>query len=225
MSSKRAALAPLAKPLPSGRTVSLSAFAFLYGEMVSYFQARTTSMADLETRLDNAGYGIGVRLLELAAFKDRPAKRDITVLSALQFVSGTLWTHLFGKTADTLQKSTDTANAFMIGDADPATNHFVSLRPELRRVFNPAAFVAGIIRGVLDGVGIPCTVAAVTDPAKPPTAKDLEATPIAASGGAAASAAMTGAVNLAAYRDKTVFVVTVEVLPPTALLAAGAATA
>lgn len=118
MSSKRAALAPLAKPLPSGRTVSLSAFAFLYGEMVSYFQARTTSMADLETRLDNAGYGIGVRLLELTAFKDRPAKRDITVLSALQFVSGTLWTHLFGKTADTLQKtadtlqkSTDTANA------------------------------------------------------------------------------------------------------------------
>ncbi len=40
----------------------------------------------------------------------------------------------------------------MIRDEDPATNSFISVPKDASR-FNPAAFVAGIIRGTLDSAG------------------------------------------------------------------------
>lgn len=103
-------------------------------------------------RLENAGYNIGVRFLELVAFKERPGKRETGVIGMLQFVSGPLWTQLFGKPADALEKSKDQPNAFMIRDESPITNFFISVPRDAAR-FNPASFVAGIVRGVLDSAG------------------------------------------------------------------------
>ena len=70
----------------------------------------------------------------------------------LQFVSGPLWTQLFGKPADALEKSKDQPNAFMIRDESPITNFFISVPRDAAR-FNPASFLAGIVRGVLDSAG------------------------------------------------------------------------
>ena len=81
----------------------------------------------------------------------------------LQFVSSTVWQQLFGKIADALEKSTDTANSYMIRDDDPLTNAFISIPKDLAR-FNPASFMAGIVRGVLDAAGFPCTVQAAIVP-------------------------------------------------------------
>lgn len=140
--------------------------------------------------LDDTGYGIGLRLLELVFFKDRPGRRETGVLPALQFVASTLWSHLFGKTADALERSTEQANSYMIREAEPLTNAFISV-PRDRSRFNPASFIAGIIRGVLDGSGFPCTVQAATVPAP-----DAPLVPGAAPG--------------PAPRDKTVFVIKFE---------------
>ena len=190
----------LSKPLPAGRGVNISSFAFLFAELVAYHRGRSAAISDLETkyvaatgdgragglvmrshararvarttrnslsplcarrRLEQAGYPIGARFLELLALRERAGKREVTVVGMLQFVSSTVWQSLFGKTADALEKSTDTANAYMIRDDEPLTNAFISVPKDLAR-FNPAAFMAGIVRGVLDSAGFPCTVQAVT---------------------------------------------------------------
>lgn len=41
---------PMSKPLPYGRTVSLSSFAFLFAEMVSYYRGRVSGLGDLEAK-------------------------------------------------------------------------------------------------------------------------------------------------------------------------------
>ncbi|PPE01568.1 hypothetical protein GOBAR_DD01399 [Gossypium barbadense] len=45
--------------------VSLSAFAFLFSELLQYNQTRVDNIAELERRLEDAGYAVGARVLEL----------------------------------------------------------------------------------------------------------------------------------------------------------------
>ena len=125
----------LHRPLPRGdRTVSLSSFGFLFAELITYYQGRCTSMSDLESKLEGAGRDVGVRFLELVAFRDKPGKRETTVVGMLQFISGPAWQSLFGKHADALEKSTDQANQYMIRESEPITNHFISMPKEYSRV-------------------------------------------------------------------------------------------
>ena len=49
----------------------------------------------------------------------------------------------------------------MIREDEPITNRFISLSNT--GSFNPASFVSGIIRGVLDASGLPCAVSAILD--------------------------------------------------------------
>ncbi len=65
----------------------------------------------LPRRLQSAGFTVGQRYLELVSLRERPGKRETSVVGVLQFLSGTVWMQLFGKTADALEKSMDTANA------------------------------------------------------------------------------------------------------------------
>ncbi len=139
MSASAAAVSVLQKPLPRGpphgeRSVSLSTFGFLFAEMIAYYQTRVTSMSDLETRLESAGRDVGLRFLELVAFRDKPGKRETTVVGMLQFVSGPAWQCLFGKTADALEKSTEQPNQYMIREDEPITNHFISMPKEYSRI-------------------------------------------------------------------------------------------
>ena len=129
----------LQKPLPRGpphgdRTVSKSAFGFLFAEMVTYFQGRVTSMSDLETRLEASGRDVGLRFLELIAFRDKAGKRETTVEGMLQFVSGPAWQCLFDKSADALEKSTEQPNQYMIREKVPLTNFFISMPKEYARI-------------------------------------------------------------------------------------------
>lgn len=75
-------------------------------------------------RLENLGHGVGARALELTAYREHATKREIRLIQALQvrrgggrqrprcpshgaqFVAYTLWKHLFGVNADSLEKST-----------------------------------------------------------------------------------------------------------------------
>lgn len=53
----------------SEANVSLSAFAYMYSELVQYHQGRAASISELERRLESAGYGVGLKVLELVAYR------------------------------------------------------------------------------------------------------------------------------------------------------------
>lgn len=104
-------------------------------------------------------------------FRERPGRRESGIVPMLQFVSAALWPALFGRPADALEKSTDKAHTYMIRDDEPLVGSFISVPKDMSR-FNPASFMAGILRGVLDGAGFPCTVQAVSVPAPEGAVRD-----------------------------------------------------
>lgn len=88
-------------------TVSLSAFAYLFSELIQYTIDRATSTTELEERLENVGHEVGVRVVELLSYRDRQLKRKPEVLDMLKFIHSTAWPYLFGKAADNLQQANE----------------------------------------------------------------------------------------------------------------------
>eukprot|EP01038_Epipyxis_sp_PR26KG_P010200 gene10200-13723_t len=129
--------------------ISLSAFAFLFSELVQYNQNRVSSVVDLEKKLEESGYSVGQRVIELICCRDRLTKRETRIVNMLQYISNVIWKHLFGKAADNLERSTENEDEYMIHEYSPITNTFVSVPSDMGQL-NCAAFLAGIIAGVLD---------------------------------------------------------------------------
>ncbi|KAH1226591.1 Trafficking protein particle complex subunit 5 [Glycine soja] len=173
----------LDKPLTKGKQeVSLSAFAFLFSELVQYNQTQVDNIGELERRLEDAGYAVGARVLELLCHRDKGNRRETRLLGILSFVHSTVWKVLFGKiwcyrpephieciscenysiprhVADSLEKGTEHEDEYMISEKELLVNKFISI-PKDMGTFNCGAFVAGIVRGVLDGAGFPAVVTA-----------------------------------------------------------------
>ncbi|KAL8930640.1 MAG: hypothetical protein Q9208_000511 [Pyrenodesmia sp. 3 TL-2023] len=145
------------------RTAELSraSFAYLFSEMVSYAQKRVTGIQDLERRLNEQGYPLGLRLLPLLLYREpaRTSVRPNRILPLLQFIHGPLWRHLFGRTADAIEHSSSANNEYMISDNEPLVNQYISVPKEMNQL-NCAAYVAGIIEGVCDGCGLKAGVSA-----------------------------------------------------------------
>mmetsp|Transcript_8098 Transcript_8098/g.13408 ORF Transcript_8098/g.13408 Transcript_8098/m.13408 type:complete len:208 (-) Transcript_8098:191-814(-) len=139
--------------------VSQSAFAYLYSELVQYHQSRVASISELERRLESSGYGVGLKTLELLSYRARESKRETRLMNILQFVSAQVWKSLFGKPADSLERSIDHADEFMIVDYEPLTSTYVSVPSDLGQL-SADAFISGIIAGVLDGAGFSARVTA-----------------------------------------------------------------
>ena len=182
--------------------VGLSAFAFLFSELIQYSQQRVNTGEELERkcvrrrhqngrttfspppflfvpcplylsltarasrlvhffcRLEEAGLGIGHRALELGCFREKSSKRETRMLGILQFITGVVWKMLFGSTAKdncSLEKSVDQDDEFMIVEKQPLVTTYISTRDAPCAC---AAFVAGIVRGVLDGAQFPARVTA-----------------------------------------------------------------
>lgn len=75
----------LDRPLSKHRIeVSHSAFSFLFSEIVQYAYNRISSIEDLQTRLEELGFGVGQRLIELVGCRERVTKRETRILSILQ---------------------------------------------------------------------------------------------------------------------------------------------
>lgn len=106
-------------------------------------------------RLNNQGYPIGIRLLDLLLTRSAnplASIRPTRILPLLQFIAQTLYRHLFGRPADALERSGDDPSQYMLFDNEPMVNTYISLPREMSNL-NCAAFVAGIIEGVCDGAG------------------------------------------------------------------------
>mmetsp|Transcript_15648 Transcript_15648/g.19850 ORF Transcript_15648/g.19850 Transcript_15648/m.19850 type:complete len:214 (-) Transcript_15648:219-860(-) len=147
----------LDRPLTRGRSdhVSLSAFSLLYSELVQYHQNRVSSISELERRLESSGYDVGFKVLELLAFRSRETKRETRIMSILQFISTSVWKHLFGKGADSLERSIDNADEYMIFDNNPITSTFLSSHQ-----ISADAYISGIIAGICEGAGFTARVTA-----------------------------------------------------------------
>lgn len=129
--------------------------------MVQYHQNRVDSVSALEHRLEAAGYGVGLKVLELLAYRARDYTRQTKLMNMLQFVSTTAWKYLFGKAADSLEKSIDHADEFMIVDYAPITSTCISVPADLGGL-SVDAYISGIIAGMLQGAGFPARVTAHT---------------------------------------------------------------
>lgn len=153
---------PVDRPLlaPKGKSeVALASFAFLFSEFVQYSQSRVNNIGELERRLEDGGYGVGFRLLEVLVSTERNRRREIRLLDALRFVHGTLWKFLFGRAAQDLEQSNTAEDEYMISDTDLFVNKFVSVPADMGGL-NCAAFIAGIVRGCLDNADFPARVTA-----------------------------------------------------------------
>ena len=80
-------------------------------------------------------------------------------MGILQFISSTVWKALFGKAADSLERSIDHIDEFMIVEHDPITSTFISVPTDLGQ-FSADAYISGIIAGILEGAGFPARVTA-----------------------------------------------------------------
>ncbi|KAK1766260.1 NO signaling/Golgi transport ligand-binding domain-containing protein [Phialemonium atrogriseum] len=153
------------RPLNRTKTSELSqaSFAYLFSEMVSYAQRRVTGIQDLEKRLNLQGHPIGLKLLDLLLHREpaRTQARPLNVIALLHLIKIGVWTHLFGRQADRLERSSnpETPDEYMIIDNEPLVNAFVSVPREMSQL-NCAAFVAGVVEGACDGAGFPARVTA-----------------------------------------------------------------
>ena len=80
-----------------------------------------------------------------------PQPRPTRILPLLQFIANPLWRHLFGRPADAVESSATNSREYMISDNEPLVNQYISVPKEMSQL-NCAAYVAGIIEGVVCGV-------------------------------------------------------------------------
>ena len=133
---------------------SLASFAYLFNTLITYHHAKSDSVSEIESRLNRAGYPLGIKLLDLLLYRQPPrsAQLPTRILDLLQFIHGTLWRALFARSADALEQSTSKKNEYMIIDNEPLVNSYISIPKEMSQL-NCAAFVAGIIEGLCDAAG------------------------------------------------------------------------
>lgn len=153
--------------------VSLSALAFLYMEIVRRHFRASSTLPQVERALNSMGYPIGARVLALESLranfshsvassgKSNTATRLSANVDVLHFVTGPIWQSLFGKPADSLERSTDNPNNYLVVDNDPLfTRHIANGIPQEYASLNCEAFVAGILEGILDAAYCKCEVSA-----------------------------------------------------------------
>ncbi len=122
----------LTLPNPALRPqVPLSSFSYLFSELVQYSQARAATVGDLERRLEDAGAGVGERLLEVLATRERAGRRETRLLDALKFVHTTFWRYMFGRQARDLEQSNTVRRGAARLVVSPRANFggFTSARP------------------------------------------------------------------------------------------------
>ncbi|KAJ1666142.1 protein particle complex subunit [Coemansia sp. RSA 1813] len=127
--------------------VSLSAFAFLFAEMIRYTQNRVLGIQDLETKLNELGQRVGVRVFELTMWREKIVRRETRVLQMLVYINSVVWRALFDKPADSLERSTDNEDEYMITDNEPAILKYISVPKEMAS-FSPGAFISGIVEAI-----------------------------------------------------------------------------
>jgi len=148
------------RPISKGKTeVSLSAFAFLFSELIQYCQQRVNMTQELERKLADCGYQIGVKFLDLLCVRERNFKRETKIYGILNFISTTVWNSLFGKKVDSLEKSTENEDEYMLIEKEILFTKFISVPRDMSHL-NCNSFLAGIVEGILEATEFTAKVTA-----------------------------------------------------------------
>ena len=139
---------------------------------------------------------------KLLAYRSREYRRETKLMNLLQFISTQVWKSLFQKPADSLERSIDHADEYMIVDYSPITSTYVSVPADFGGL-SVDSYLSGIIAGILEGAGFPARVTAHSV-----ALEDGEAAPISQPTGSS-HAAFAGdyAHLLPPRKEKTVFLV------------------
>lgn len=147
--------------------VALGSWAFLFSEIINYNLKRVDGIAELESKLNWLGYRVGQRELELYKFRQEGAAKNprqhTSLIEVLQFIHTHIWRSLFGKTADSLEKSKENANEYMISDNTPILSRSISIPKDLKNL-STESFTSGIVESVLDGLNFKSKVTAHSVP-------------------------------------------------------------
>ena len=142
--------------------LNISSFGFLFSSIVQYNQSKVKGIHELEEKLAALGQQVGLSVAEMLAVKDK-YKKETKVLGVLGYINNSVWRYLFGKSADSLEKSNENENEYMIADNDPLISTFISTPKEIAQL-NCGSFTAGIIQSILTGQQFPCSVTAHSVP-------------------------------------------------------------
>ncbi len=157
--------------------ISVSSMSFLFMEVIRMSLNGSESLLQMERKLNNLGYRVGLRLLELVSLrenfnnnmassgKSNTAQRHVRVLEMLQFVKESIWPCIFGKEADNLEKSVENENQYMIIDNDPILSRYICVPNEYEGL-DCESFAAGIVEGLLDISYFRCEVTAHNAPSE-----------------------------------------------------------
>lgn len=96
--------------------------------------------------------------MELTFYREKSSKRETEIVHVLHFINNQVWKQLFGRKADGLEQSNNDNDEFWLNDSEPITNTFVSKSSD--SAITCAAFVSGIIEGILFAIDFPATVSA-----------------------------------------------------------------
>jgi hypothetical protein len=144
--------------LKKENNIPITSFSFLFSEMIQYMLNKSNDEKefDLEEKLSSLGYPIGEKILEYCYVYEKNTKRETKIVSMLQFIHNNVWKILFGKQADGLQKSTEDEDEYRIIEQNPITNKYIEVPKNSST--NCAAFIAGIIEGILNSADFRCKV-------------------------------------------------------------------
>lgn len=148
------------RPLSKGRgEINISTFALLFSEMVQYCQNRVSTVPELQSKLSELGYHVGIRMLDLIFIREKGLRRETKLLNILLFIKSNVWKALFGKEADKLEHANDEERTYYIIEQESLVNRFISV-PKDKGSLNCASFTAGIVEAILVGSNFPAKVTA-----------------------------------------------------------------
>lgn len=90
--------------------ISLSAFAFLFAELVQYCENRVQLASEMQSKLSEIGYNVGQRIVDMMLIREKNFKRETRLINMLIFIRSKVWPMLFGKEADKLEQANDDKN-------------------------------------------------------------------------------------------------------------------
>ncbi|WWC69561.1 uncharacterized protein I206_103503 [Kwoniella pini CBS 10737] len=157
----------LDRPLNKSKNseIALSSWAFMFSEIISYSQSRVDSVTDLEKRLSSLGYQVGQRILSLILLRNtqtlnlKDPKREYRLIPILQFIHTQIYKFIFGKSADGLEKSSESEDEYMLISNESPLTQFISVPKDMSDL-SCEAFTAGLVESVLDGLDLPARVTA-----------------------------------------------------------------
>lgn len=148
----------LDKPLSKGKSeVNLSTFALLFSEIVQYCQDRVYTVPELQTKLNEMGQHVGLRIIDALSLREKGFKRETRLINMLLFIKSSVWKSLFGKEADKLEHANEDERIYYIIEKEALVNKFISV-PKDKGSLNCAAYMAGIVEAILNSCSFPAKV-------------------------------------------------------------------